>query len=131
MRSKTLNAVLLVIAEESVSLLLDEAHDTLLNGSQAEQIERALSTRLERSVSLTITPGTVSAETPAARRQRLADERQREAEALLVSDDRVKDLLDEFDGSIDEVQPLDLSEKPSGPKAMDGDAHGRSGGATG
>jgi DNA polymerase-3 subunit gamma/tau len=125
------HSVLLEISEESVSLLLDEAHDTLLNGSQAEQIERALSTRLERSVSLTITPGTVSAETPAARRQRLADERQRAAEALLVSDDRVKDLLDEFDGSIDEVQPLDLSEKPSGPKAMDGDAHGRSGGATG
>jgi DNA polymerase-3 subunit gamma/tau len=108
------HSVLVELGDPNVRLLLDEAHDTLLNDAQQTVIERALTETLDRRVVLTIEPGVVEQETPAARRQRLADERQQDAQRLLESDRTVQSLLSEFDGRLDEVQPLDVRESPRG-----------------
>ena len=71
---------------ERIELLLDAAHDTLLSDALTGQIERALGKTLGRDIKLRITTGAVVAETPAARRQRLNEERQQKAERLLESD---------------------------------------------
>jgi hypothetical protein len=56
---------------------------------------------------LKITPGAVIEETPAARRQRERLERLEAAERALQKDEVVNTLLTEFDGRLDDVQPLE------------------------
>ena len=99
---------LVELGEDHVSLVLDRAHDTLLGEAQSAAIERALCDFLDRPVVLSIEPGEVADETPAARRVRIAEQRQQEAEHLLQADAGVQSLLSEFDGRIDDVQAVDV-----------------------
>jgi DNA polymerase-3 subunit gamma/tau len=101
------NANLLEQRQDAVELVLDRAHDTLLNDGQVAVIQRALCERLGRSIRLKITPGAVIEETPAARRQRERLERLEAAERALQKDEVVNTLLTEFDGRLDDVQPLE------------------------
>jgi DNA polymerase-3 subunit gamma/tau len=99
---------------DRISLVLDQAHDTLLSDAQSRVIERALCERLGRTIRLEIQPGEVDEETPAARRARLQTERQRDAEELLATDESVQTLLDAFDGRLDDVQPVDGAKQTGG-----------------
>ncbi len=107
-----------MIAEHSVvgshegdrlQLILDGAHDTLLNSAQQATLQRALRVRLGSDLVLEIEPGTVTAETPAQRAARVAAERQQEAEQTLKRDGVVQSLLNEFDGTLGDVQPMEDS----------------------
>ena len=114
-----------MIAEHSVlntregnrfSLVLDQAHDTLLSDNLVEAIRRSLSDTLGQEAHVVITPGEVNEETPARRRERLADERQRDAELILQKDATVQSLLDEFGGRIDGIQAVDQANNSDGAK---------------
>lgn len=100
------NANLAEQTEDAMELVLDRAHDTLLNDGQISVIQRALTERLGRSIRLKITPGEVVEETPAVRRQRERSERLEAAERALNKDEVVNTLLTEFDGRLDDIQPL-------------------------
>ncbi|MCZ6644457.1 MAG: DNA polymerase III subunit gamma/tau [Gammaproteobacteria bacterium] len=115
-----LSGVARMIAEHSVpgtiagdvfTLLLDKAHDTLLNDAQVSAIERALNSILDTPVTLEIKPEILNVETPAARRDRLQAERQAEAEITMESDTTVQLLVSEFDGKLDAVRPIDPARK--------------------
>jgi len=63
-------------------------------------------------VKVSIAPGAIEIETPADRRARIVKERQQAAETLLESDETVRTLLTEFDGRLEEVQPLEPAAQP-------------------
>jgi len=118
-----LGGVARMIAEHSVlvasdgntfDLMLDRAHDTLLGDNLVEVIRRALSDVTGVNVDLSITVGDVEEETPAQFRERLAAERQRDAEIVLQKDATVQSLLDEFGGRIDGVRAVDVPNNSDG-----------------
>lgn len=111
-----LSGVAKMIAEHSVpgkvatgvfTLLLDQAHDTLLSDAQVVAIERAINSTLDSPIVLEIKPQILSVETPAGRRDRLQTERQAAAERTMESDATVQSLMAEFDGKLDAVRPVD------------------------
>lgn len=95
------------LADGTWRIVLDTDHDTLLNDAQVENIRRALSEHLGRSIELEVDVGDPGAETPARRRERIALERQQRAVDALESDQNVQTLLAEFDGqlNLDSVRP--------------------------
>ncbi len=82
------------------ALRLDQDSGNLYNDRHRSLIADALSAWLEESVELTITPGVVSTETPAAWRRREALERQAAAERSIHDDPQVHRLLEEFDAKV-------------------------------
>ena len=96
---------LVTLTEERVELLLDESHDTLYNDTQQGHLEEIFSEHVGKSVEVVVTAGTVIEETPAVRKQRLAQERLDLAESALRKDENVQSLMSEFDGRLDAVQP--------------------------
>ena len=108
------NSVLADFSEDRIRLTLDQAHDTLLSDAQIQVIERALCDDLERPVTLVLETGVVDDETPALRRARIAAERQRDARALLETDETVRSLLAEFDGRLDDVRPVERPQQSGG-----------------
>jgi DNA polymerase-3 subunit gamma/tau len=100
--------------ENGMVLRLDNAHDTLLNDNQVEVIRRAMSAHLQREIRLEVTVGEVLEETPAARKARLRRERLAAAELALTKDATVHTLLTEFDGRLDDVQPVESGASPAG-----------------
>jgi DNA polymerase-3 subunit gamma/tau len=118
-RELQLSGVAKMIAEHSVlesrtdshwTFCLDRSHDTLLSEAQQRVVARALSNHLHREVSVVITPGTPSRETPAVRRQREQREQHAAAVAALRDDANVRSLVEAFDGrlDVDSVQPVAL-----------------------
>ncbi len=115
-----LSGVARMIAEHTVvqadqghtlELVLDGAHDTLLNDAQSAAIERALTERLAKDVRVQIGSGVVHAETPAQRWARIRAQRQRDAEQILETDQTVQTLLSEFGGKLDSVTPLEEKQR--------------------
>ena len=96
---------LVALSEERVELLLDEDHDTLYNKTQQGHLEEVFAQQIGKTVEVVVTTGTVTEETPAVRRQRLAQERLDLAESALREDKNVQTLMSEFDGRLDAVQP--------------------------
>ncbi len=120
-----LGGVARMIAEHSVlvtrdantfNLMLDRAHDTLLSDNLVEAIRRALSDVIGEKVGLSISAGDVEEETPAQVRERLAAQRQRDAELVLEKDATVQSLLGEFGGRLDGVRPVDVPKNSDGAK---------------
>ncbi|MEJ2132719.1 MAG: DNA polymerase III subunit gamma/tau C-terminal domain-containing protein, partial [Gammaproteobacteria bacterium] len=113
-----LSGVALGLAEHAVCheeapgryrLVLDPAHDTLLNEQQTERIRSALETFSGVETELTVQMGALSEETPAARRERIARERMDAARRSIDNDDTVRSLIEEFGAQVDRdsIQPLD------------------------
>ncbi|MGI9326191.1 MAG: DNA polymerase III subunit gamma/tau C-terminal domain-containing protein [Pseudomonadales bacterium] len=88
-------------------LVLDAHHDMLLADNQVRVVERALAERLGTSVQLRISTAVLRQETPAARAERLRQQRLQAAQAAIASDPTVKQLLQEFGGQVQIVKPLD------------------------
>lgn len=101
------------LSAERVRLILDPVHDTLLGDAQVRIIERALQAHLGADLTLLIEPGEIELETPADRRARLAEARQRDAQCMLEADERVQTLLTEFGGRLDEVAPVEAGSDDS------------------
>ena len=107
------NSVLVARTESAWELVLDEAHDTLVGGdNRRAEVRRAICDFVGRDVQVVISIGTPPSETPAARERRLADARQKAAEAAFLADANVRDLLARFDGRPESVGP-------SGPPTSD------------
>jgi DNA polymerase-3 subunit gamma/tau len=96
---------LITLTEDRIELLLDESHDTLYNDTQQGHLEELFAERIGKPVEVVVTTGTVVEETPAVRKQRLAQERLDLAESALRKDENVRSLMSEFDGRLDAVQP--------------------------
>ena len=96
---------LITLTEDRIELLLDESHDTLYNDTQQGHLEKLFAERIGKPVEVVVTTGTVVEETPAVRKQRLAQERLDLAESALRKDENVRSLMSEFDGRLDAVQP--------------------------
>ena len=96
---------LIALTEDRIELLLDENHDTLYNDTQQGHLEEIFAERIGNPVEVVVTTGTVVEETPAVRKQRLAQERLDLAESALRKDENVRSLMSEFDGRLDAVQP--------------------------
>ncbi len=88
-------------------LALDANHDMLLADAQVRVVERALAERLGTSVQLRIVTALLSQETPAARNERLRQQRLQAAQAAIANDPTVQQLLQEFGGQVQIVKPLD------------------------
>ncbi|MEM0954505.1 MAG: DNA polymerase III subunit gamma/tau [Pseudomonadota bacterium] len=86
---------------DQVWFVIDEANASLFNEGHARQIGAALSEYQKRALTVHIEPGLPRYETPAARAQRLLQERQAAALQSIEQDPKVKLLLERFDGSID------------------------------
>jgi len=108
------HANLVEMRENGMVVRLDQAHDTLLNDNQVEVIRRAMSAQLQREIRLEVVVGEVQEETPAARKARLREERLAAAELALTKDVTVHTLLTEFDGRLDDIQPVESSVSPAG-----------------
>ena len=101
------HSVLVEQTDEQVRLLLDRTHDTLLSDAQVQSVRRALCEHFGREVRLDIQPADLDVETPARRRERIAAQRQRDAEQVLRQDSAVQSLIEVFDGRLEDVQPMD------------------------
>ena len=84
---------------------MSDKHDTLLTDAQRQGLGRALQEQLGQTVELAVSIAAVSSETPSQRKDRLAQERQADAEATLQQDATVQNLLSEFGGKIEAVRP--------------------------
>ena len=82
-------------------LVLDEANASLYNDSHARQLSESLSAYLQHKVQAVVEIGAPRYETPAARAQRLLDERLDQAVASIEQDPKVKLLIDHFEGTLD------------------------------
>ena len=92
-----------------LAFVLDEAHATLFNDKHANRIRLALQNYCAEPVSVTISVGAVQRETPSARRERLAEERQQAAVDSIEHDPVLRQLMERFDGELDKgsIRPLD------------------------
>lgn len=92
--------------------VLDERHAALYNAGHDERLRKALELRLEQPVTVKIVLGAVAGETPAQRQQRLAAQRQQEAEREVDQDPLLKHLIARFDGRLDRssIAPVDTQE---------------------
>ena len=100
------NSLLVSRTDDTWELLLDEAHDALVQSDkQKEAVQRAISSFVGRDVRVIISLGRPQTETPAARERRIAEARQKAAEAAFLADANVRDLLARFDGRPESVAP--------------------------
>ncbi|MCX2981450.1 DNA polymerase III subunit gamma/tau [Halieaceae bacterium IMCC14734] len=95
------NCELRQVEGDKAYLVLDEANGSLYNSSVDEKIASALSQLLGREIHVHVEIGSPRQETPAARAQRLLDERLAQAVVSIEQDPRVKLLLDTFAGTLD------------------------------
>jgi len=93
----------------SLEFVLDAAHASLFNDSHSDKIRLALQNYFDCELSVSITPGEISGETPALRKQRLDRERLQQAVTEIESDARLQELIMRFDGKLDptSIAPLD------------------------
>ena len=99
------HSVLRTMQLPGIELVLSDKHDTLLTDAQRQGLGRALQEQLGQTVELAVSIAAVSSETPSQRKDRLAQERQADAEATLQQDATVQNLLSEFGGKIEAVRP--------------------------
>jgi DNA polymerase-3 subunit gamma/tau len=96
------------VADSDVELTLDANNAALFNEEHRRRIETALREYFRQDIVLTVTPGRCAAETPAARRLRLEDERRLAAVQDFTHDPVVKALMERFGAEVqyDTIVPL-------------------------
>ncbi len=100
------NSLLVSRTENAWELLLDEAHAALVQSDKKRAaVQQAVSDFVGREVRVIISMGRPETETPAARERRIAEARQKAAEAAFLADANVRDLLARFDGRPESVGP--------------------------
>ena len=81
--------------------MLDESQTAVFNEEHLRRINTALNDYFRQEVRLAITPGTIAAETPAAWRDRMDQERLQQAHETFANNATVKAILERFSGAID------------------------------
>jgi len=94
----------------TLEFFLDTGNASLFNDSHNDKIRLALENYFGHPLSVRIVPGDVQRETPAMRKARLAQERQKQAIASIEGDPRLQKLIARFDGELDRasIVPTDL-----------------------
>lgn len=100
------NCNLVSRTDSSVELLLDEAHDALYNEEQKGYLSRLFTESVGHTVEVAVKIGAPTLETPGARKLRLKEEIQKDAESALQGNKNVNALIDEFGGKLDSVRPV-------------------------
>ncbi|GMR07732.1 MAG: hypothetical protein BMS9Abin26_0736 [Gammaproteobacteria bacterium] len=92
-----------------IRLSLDPACANLLNDTLKERLNIKLNDYFKQAITLTIDVKAPTKETPAKIRERLNDERQREAISVMKEDETVKAICDVFDTDIESatIHPVD------------------------
>jgi DNA polymerase-3 subunit gamma/tau len=109
-REMSLNCAFHGVDGDVVNLSLDPAHSHLLGTARVEQLEQALCGYYQRTVRVKIDAGKqLEAETPAARKAREIQERQRRAEQAIDEDENIRALQDAFGGTVaqESIRPRD------------------------
>ena len=101
------NSIVLKWQLPDVDLILDSNHDALLSPHLTEELREAISLNVGMEVLLKIEVSALKQETIAKRKAKLKAERQTKAEAIVKGDPRISGLLDEFEGELKEVKPID------------------------
>jgi len=103
------NCVLERRDEQAIHLRLDEAHAHLGRDTMRQRLEQCLQEYFSSSIKLVIHVGQPQSETPAARQQRLQEQRLEAAEEAIKNDGAVKALQEAFDARIvpETIQPVD------------------------
>ncbi|PLW69470.1 DNA polymerase III subunit gamma/tau [Pseudohalioglobus lutimaris] len=103
------NMELQSVSGNELTFVLDEQNASLFNDSHRGKILLALQNYLGRELSVVITPGQPTGETPAMRHARAVRERQQQAVAEIEGDQRLQALINRFDGELDKqsIAPLD------------------------
>jgi DNA polymerase-3 subunit gamma/tau len=107
-REMSLNCVFHGIDGDVVKLSLDPAHAHLRGKARVEQLESALCDYYQRTVRVQVdTDAPLASETPAARKTRELNERQRQAESAIEQDENIRAIQDAFGGSVnpDSIRP--------------------------
>ncbi|GHD30285.1 DNA polymerase III subunit gamma/tau [Parahalioglobus pacificus] len=92
-----------------LEFVLDQDNATLFNDGHRDKIRLALENFYGQPLTVTIAVAAVMSETPAARRQRLIEERQHQAVSAIQQDALLQQLMQHFDGELDmdSIRPLD------------------------
>jgi DNA polymerase-3 subunit gamma/tau len=92
-------------------LVLSEKHSSLWNNTHQGRIVESLSRLYGRPIRLALRVGATEAETPAGAELRRRGERQAEAELAIDADEKLKQLIDNFDGTLerDTIAPRNTS----------------------
>jgi DNA polymerase-3 subunit gamma/tau len=105
------NCELEAVEGDVCRLVLSEKHSSLWNNTHQGRIVESLSRLYGRPIRLTLRVGATEAETPAGAEQRRRGERQAEAELAIDADEKLKQLIDNFDGTLerDTIAPRNTS----------------------
>jgi DNA polymerase-3 subunit gamma/tau len=97
------------IEDDVVRLILDQAHAQLLATGPLQRLESALSEYFNRDIKLKIQPGIVQGETPAQRKARKDEERQKAAVESIEQDENIQMMKEMFGATVPEntIQPVD------------------------
>jgi DNA polymerase-3 subunit gamma/tau len=102
-REMSLNCVFHGMDGDVVKLSLDPAHTHLLGKARVEQLESALCDYYQRTVQVRVdTAAALASETPAAKKKREQNERQRRAEDSIEQDENIRALQDTFGGTVNQ-----------------------------
>ena len=109
-REMALNCVYHEMTDDIVKLSLDPAHMHLFGKARVQQLDAALSDYYQRTVHVKINKeGKAESETPARKKSREVDERQRQAEQSIEQDENIKALQDTFGATVhqESIRPRD------------------------
>ena len=104
-----MNCALISNDNDNFVLALEPASAPMLTKERQARIQDALSNLYGRELRISIEAQAVQAETPAKRDQRVADEKQANAESEIKNDSNVQSILEAFDGTVkpNSVQVVD------------------------
>ena len=103
------NANLVARSPGEWTILVETAHETLLNDKQRAEVERLAAGFEGREVRFEWRFGEPEAETPAAREKRLGEELRAKAEAALDGEPVVQTLIREFGARVVSAEPVGMS----------------------
>lgn len=95
-----MNCVLLEQQADKFTLALEPASAPMLTNERVKRIQDALSQAYGREIRITIETQSVESETPAGREERVAAEKQANAENAIENDNNVQSILEAFNGKI-------------------------------
>jgi DNA polymerase-3 subunit gamma/tau len=83
-----------------IELEVDSSHAAMASDAQKKKLQQALTECLNKQINLTIHSTQLTTESPAKKQQRVLDEHKQQALENINNDPNVKELLEQFDASI-------------------------------
>jgi DNA polymerase-3 subunit gamma/tau len=111
------NCELRSVVGDNVEFILNEVSAALFNDGHRDKIQKALSAYFGSTLIVSMTPGVTIGETPAARGERVKQERQAQAVRSIEGDEQLQALVSRFDGELDRasIAPI-VSDQSRGKK---------------